>query len=74
MSKTMGGKDHQKWWISMLQTQIVSQRKLSIVIHLLPSQFIQKEHSTLPDYHLSFSCVSDLRESFLINVHVVRAV
>ena len=70
----MAGKDHEKWWISRLQTQIVSQRKLSIVIHLLPSQFIQKEHSTLPDYHLLFSCVSDLRESFLNTFHVVRAV
>ena len=45
----MTGKDHQKWWISMLQTQIMSQRKLSIVIHLLPPQLIQKEHSKLPD-------------------------
>ena len=26
---------------------------------LLPPQFIQKEHPTLPDYYLSFSCVSD---------------
>ena len=61
----MAGKDHQKWWISMLQTRIVSQWKLSTVIHLLPTQFIQKEYSTLPDYHLSFSCVSDLRNPFL---------
>ena len=43
----MAGKDHQKWWISMLQTQTVSQRKLSIVIHLLPPQFIQKQKQNI---------------------------
>ena len=62
----MAGKDPQKLWISMLQTQIVSQRKLSIVIHLLPPQFIQKEQAMLPDCHQLFSYVSDLWESLSI--------
>ena len=69
----MTGKGHQKWWISMLQTQIVSQRKLSIVIHLLPLKFIQKERSTPPDYHLSFNVFQTSGNPSLINFHVVRA-
>ena len=39
----MAETDPQKWWMTRFQTQIVSQRKLTIVIHLLPSQSIQNE-------------------------------
>ena len=68
----MVGKDPQKWFNASDADRVTA--KIINCYSLLPPQFIQKEHPTLPDHHLLFSCVSDLRGSFLINFHVVRAV
>ena len=40
----MKEKDHQKWWVTMLQMQMYHCVKLTVVIHLLPSHLIEHEY------------------------------